>query len=85
MQHEGGLAGAVGAEQRDPFPLVHMEIDAKQRLVAVGVGVGQAPHVENRVLTVTAVSQGGQGRRGMPACRHCAAVAVKVRRRHTAG
>ena len=42
MQHEGGLAGAVGAEQRDPLATLDGEVDAEQRLVAVGVGEGQA-------------------------------------------
>ena len=47
MQHERGLAGAVGAEQGDPLALVHVQVDAEQRLVAVGVGVGQPAHVED--------------------------------------
>ena len=47
VQHERGLAGAVGAEQRDPLALVDVEVDAVQRLVAVGVGVGDALQVED--------------------------------------
>ena len=47
VQHQRGLAGAVGAEQGDPLALVHVEVDAEQRLVAVGVGEGQAADVED--------------------------------------
>ena len=48
MQHQGGLAGAVGTEQRDPLALVDVEVDAEERLVAVGVGERQALDVEDR-------------------------------------
>ena len=48
VQHQRRLAGAVGAEQRDPLALVDVQVDAEQGLVAVGVGVGQAAHVEDR-------------------------------------
>ena len=41
VQHQGRLAGAVGAEQRHPFAGVHVQVDAEQGLVAVGVGVGE--------------------------------------------
>ena len=47
VQHQGGLAGAVGAEQRDPLALVDVQVDAVQRLVAVGVGVRQPCDVED--------------------------------------
>ncbi len=47
VQHQRGLAGAVGAEQRDPLALVDVQVDAEQRLVAVGVGEGEAPDVED--------------------------------------
>ena len=47
VQHQRGLAGAVGAEQRDPLALVDVEVDAVERLVAVGVGEGQAADVED--------------------------------------
>ena len=48
MQHQRGLAGAVGAEQRDPLAAVDVQVDAEERLVAVGVGEGQAADVEDR-------------------------------------
>ena len=47
MQHERGLAGAVGPQERDPLTLLDPEIDAVQRLVAVGVGEREPPDVEN--------------------------------------
>ena len=48
VQDEGGLAGAVGAEQRHPLAAVDVQVDAVQRLVAVGIGVRQAADVEDR-------------------------------------
>ena len=48
VQHQRGLAGAVRPEQRDPLALVDVQVDAEQRLVAVGVGVGEAADVEDR-------------------------------------
>ena len=42
VQDERGLAGAVGAEQRDPLAALRRQVDAEQRLVAVGVGEGEA-------------------------------------------
>ena len=50
VQHQRGLAGAVGAEQRDPLAPVDVQVDPEQRLVAVGVGVGEAADVEDRVV-----------------------------------
>ena len=47
MEHQRGLAGAVWSEQGDPLAGVHVQVDAVQRLVAVGVGEGEAPHVED--------------------------------------
>ena len=47
MQHERGLAGAVGAEQGDPLAAVDVQVHPEQRLVAVGVGVGEAAYVED--------------------------------------
>ena len=41
------LPAPLGPEQRDPLALVHVEVDAVQRLVAVGVGVGDALQVED--------------------------------------
>ena len=49
MEDQGGLAGTVGSEQRDPLPLVHVQVDPEERLVAVGVGVGEAADVEHGV------------------------------------
>ena len=78
VQDEGGLAGAVGSEEGDAFALVHMEVHAEQRLVAVGVGVREAAHVEDggghRATTTSSVASAAAG--SMPAARHCAAVAV---------
>ena len=48
VQHQRGLAGAVGAEQGDALALVDVEVDAEQRLVAVGVGEREAVDVEDR-------------------------------------
>ena len=49
VQHQRGLAGTVGAEQRDPLAAVDVQVDAEQRLVAVGVGEGEPADVEDRV------------------------------------
>ena len=48
VEHQGGLAGTVRAEQRHPLAAVHVQVDAEQGLVAVGVGVGQPLDVEHR-------------------------------------
>ena len=48
MQHERGLAGTVGSEQRDAFALVDVQVDTEERLGAVRVGVRQAADVEHR-------------------------------------
>ena len=48
VQNERGLAGPVGPEQGDPLATVDVQVDAVERLVAVGVGVGQALDVEDR-------------------------------------
>ncbi len=48
MEHQRGLAGAVRAEQRDPLALLDVQVDAVERLVAVGVGEGEAADVEDR-------------------------------------
>ncbi len=48
VQHEGGLAGAVGAEHGDPLAALHLEVDAEERLVAVGVGERHRLQVEHR-------------------------------------
>ena len=80
MQDQGGLARAVGAEQRDALALVHMEIYAEQGLVTVGVGVGQPAHLEDRAAhSATAraiVARASPG--SMPACAHCVGVAVAL-------
>jgi ABC-type multidrug transport system ATPase subunit len=47
VEHQRGLAGAVGAEQRDPLAGVDVQVDAVERLVAVGVGVGESTDVED--------------------------------------
>ena len=46
VQDERGLAGAVRTEERDPLPRRDREIDAEQRLGAVGVGERQAGDLE---------------------------------------
>ncbi|CAM5447984.1 hypothetical protein SVIOM74S_04723 [Streptomyces violarus] len=46
MEHEGRLAGAVRAEQRDPLAARDGEVDAEEGLVPVGVGEGQTGHVQ---------------------------------------
>ena len=50
VQDQRGLAGAVGPEQRDPLALGDRQVDAKQGLVAIGVGEGQAGHLQGRGL-----------------------------------
>ena len=55
VQHQRGLAGAVGAEQRDPLAAVDVQVDAEQRLVAVGVGEGEAADVEDRASSVAGI------------------------------
>ena len=48
VQHEGGLAGPVRAEQRHPLAAADGQVDAEQRLTTVGVREGQAADVERR-------------------------------------
>ena len=80
MQHERGLAGAVRPEQGDALTLVHMEVHAEQRLVAVRIGIGQAADVQDgRAHSATAraiVARASPG--SVPACAHCAGVAVTL-------
>ncbi len=45
--HERGLAGAVRAEQRDALAGLEAEVDAEERLVAVGVGVREAADLQH--------------------------------------
>ena len=47
VQHQRGLAGAVGTEQGDPLAPVDVQVDPEERLVAVGVGVRQPAHVQH--------------------------------------
>ena len=54
LEHQGGLARPVGAEQGHPLPPPDLEADPEQRLVPVGVGVGDAVDLEG----------GGVGRHG---------------------
>ena len=44
------LPAPFGPEQRDPLAAVHVQVDAEERLVAVGVGEGEAADVEDGVL-----------------------------------
>ena len=48
VQHQGGLAGAVGPEHRDLLAIAYDQIDAVERWAAVGVGEVQARHLEGR-------------------------------------
>ena len=47
VEDQGGLARAVGAEQRHPFPGVDVQVDTEQGLVSVRVGVGEAADIED--------------------------------------
>jgi hypothetical protein len=47
MEDERGLAGAVRAEQGDPLPRVDVQVDAEEGLVSVGVGEGDAVHLDH--------------------------------------
>ena len=42
VEDERGLAGAVRAEESDPFALVDGEVDSEERTVAIGVREGDA-------------------------------------------
>ncbi len=46
MQDQGGLARAVRAEQRDPLTTGDAQVDPEERLVAVGIGVGEPAHLQ---------------------------------------
>ncbi len=46
MQDERGLAGAVRPEQSDPLAALDGEVDAEQRLPAVGIGEDQTLDVD---------------------------------------
>ncbi len=48
VQHQGGLAGAVRAEQGHPLAALDPEVDPVERLVAVRVGEGEPADVERR-------------------------------------
>ena len=71
VQHQRRLAGAVGPEQRDPLALVHVQVDAVQRLMPVGVGERETADVEDRGASSAATyrcsrataSPGGSARR----------------------
>ena len=77
VQHQRGLARPVGAEQGHPLAPARSEVDPEQRLVPVGVGVGDAVDLEGgggrassggRPQAVAATSGGGgrQGQGGQP-------------------
>jgi hypothetical protein len=59
VEDERGLPGTVRAEQGDPLPRVHVQVDAEQGLVAARVRVRDLPEVEDghahaaRTATVT--------------------------------
>ena len=78
VQHQRRLAGAVRAEQGDPLPRVHVQVDPEQGLVAPGVGVGHAAQVEHghahpsRTPTVTTAATAA----GARASAHWAGVAT---------
>ena len=48
MQHQGGLAGTVGAEQRHPLAAPDGQVDTEQGLVAVRVGERQPGDLQRR-------------------------------------
>lgn len=52
VQHERGLARAVGSQHRHPFTALQPEVHPVQRLVPVGVGEGEVLHEEGRRLTL---------------------------------
>ena len=69
VQHQGGLAGAVGPEQRDPLAALDAQVDAVERLVSVGVGErevldeqGGGGHPSSRPDARTAAAPRGRAR-----------------------
>ncbi len=83
VQDEGGLAGAVRAEQGDPLAAPDGQVHPEEGLVAVGVGVGEAAHVEgggssrrrgHRVRPRRQIRRAASG--SAAACAHWARVAV---------
>ena len=81
MEHERGLAGAVGPEHGDPLARAHDEVDAEQRLAAVGVGEGQAPDLEGRIRSRSHAHQASAATHaGQRAGRHSAAAHSRPRR-----
>lgn len=48
MEDEGGLTGSVRAEQGDAFASGDRQVHPEERLVAVGVGVGEATDFQGR-------------------------------------
>ena len=58
---EGRLAGAVGAEQRQYLTLADVEVDALQRLDAIGIGLPQPLDADNRVAHSTGPGSTGFG------------------------
>ena len=52
-QHQGRLAGAVRAEHGDPLAVRHVQLDAVQRQVAVGVAVADAARVDGAAHAIT--------------------------------
>ena len=48
IRDRGSLAGTVGTEQGDALATVDVQVDPKERLVAVGVGIGEAADFQHR-------------------------------------
>ncbi len=80
VEDEGRLAGAVRPEEGHPLPQVDVEVDAEERLVPAGVGVGDTAQVEDgdahpartARLTAPATAAGARARA------HCAGVAART-------
>ena len=82
MQHQRGLAGAVGTQHGDPLAAMHVEVHAEERLVPVRVGERQAAHVEDggaHGVTSAVRLTRAHPRGSMPLSAHCAPVAVSGR------
>ena len=57
---QGGLPGAVGAEQREHLAAAHVEVDAEQHLHGA-VGEVEVPHLQDVVLGVVVAHAVGLG------------------------
>ena len=63
MEHQGRLAGAVGAEDRDALAVADVQVDAGERDDPVGIGVAQVARVDGAAHARDSDREQGQATR----------------------